>query len=77
MDEATALKVKELETSKASLIGHYLELQDQADELNGKIFHLCCEIETLNSQIAVLKNGFPVNGTAAPSPVDVPKPATA
>lgn len=71
MDDATAQKVKDLEASKARMIGHYLELQDRADELNGRIYRLCCDIETLNRQIALLHaQAPPQNGKAA-----VPPPA--
>ena len=67
MDEATSKRVEEIEASKARLIDEYIKLQDQADELNGRIFNLCCEIEALNRQIAFLHAHAPKNGKAAAS----------
>jgi len=49
MDEKDRLEV--LEQEKERMIRRYLELQDQADELNGVIYRLCCDIEVLNLRI--------------------------
>lgn len=73
MDDVQAQKVRELEASKARMISTYLELQDQADELNGRIYNLCCEIEIVNQQIAQIRKAAP--GPATPvRPMTSPPP---
>ena len=49
--EEEAVKVRELEAQKLALIERYMKMQDEADEMNERIYHLCCEIETLNLSI--------------------------
>jgi hypothetical protein len=44
-------KVLELEHEKEALIHRYMEMQDQADDLNGQIYQVCCSIEVLNRRI--------------------------
>ena len=44
-------KVRELEAAKARMIERYLKMQDEADEINGRIYQVCCEIEAMNLQI--------------------------
>jgi len=53
--EEESNKVKELEAQKLVLIGRYMKLQDEADEMNERIYHLVCEIEALNLSINVAK----------------------
>jgi len=74
MDETQERLVKELEASKERLIHSYLELQDQADDLNGRIYHLCCEIETLNRRIAALRSQPPPPNGSLSAPAVVQKP---
>ena len=49
--EEEAVKVRELEAQKLALIERYMKMQDKADEMNERIYHLCCEIKTLNLSI--------------------------
>ncbi len=49
MDEKAQLEA--LEKEKERKIRDYLDLQDQADAVNEKIYRLCCDIETLNCRI--------------------------
>lgn len=76
MDDVQAQKVRELEASKARMISTYLELQDQADELNGRIYSLCCEIEILNQQIAQIRKAspgpIPLASPPPPGPAQIP-----
>lgn len=51
--EETDKKVKELEAQKLALIERYLKMQDEADEMNERIYHLCCDIEALNISIGL------------------------
>jgi len=51
--EEEATKVRELEAQKLALIEKYMKMQDEADEMNERIYHLCCEIETLNISIGL------------------------
>ncbi len=44
-------KVLELEHEKEALIRRYMQMQDQADDLNGQIYQVCCSIEVLNRRI--------------------------
>lgn len=53
--EEESSKVKELEAQKLVLIGKYMKLQDEADEMNERIYHIVCEIEALNLSIGVAK----------------------
>lgn len=73
MDEAQARQVKELESSKERLIRDYLELQDQADDLNGRIYNLCCEIESLNRQIDQLREKTQTEAPSAPPATQTPR----
>jgi hypothetical protein len=75
-------KVKELEARKLALIEKYMKMQDEADEMNERIYHVCCEIEALNLNITKAKeeeakrqaalhppvNGKAHGGTHPPSP---------
>ena len=74
MDEKQA-RLEAMEIEKEKNIRHYMELQDQADEMNERIYHVCCDVETLNVQIsalkeeikkAALKGAKPSNGILAP-----------
>lgn len=49
-------KVKALQAEKTRLIEHYLRMQDEADELNGRIYQLCCEIEAMNAKITIAEH---------------------
>ena len=44
-----------LERDKARMIQHYLNLQDEADAVNERIYNLCCEIEAMNLRIKETK----------------------
>ena len=55
MSNDTLEKVKTLEAEKVQMINRYLALQDEADEMNGRIYDLCCEIEALNKKIVIAK----------------------
>lgn len=55
METQQGSKVKELEAQKLVLIERYMKMQDEADELNERIYNLCCEIETLNLSITKAK----------------------
>lgn len=67
-------KLKSLEADKERMIREYMTLQDQADDLNGRIYKVCCGVETLNAQIEALKEEIrvaalkppPKNGAAHP-----------
>jgi hypothetical protein len=48
-------KVKELEAQKLALIERYMKMQDEADDLNERIYNICCEIEALNIGITKAK----------------------
>ena len=50
-----AAKVKELESRKLALIEKYMKMQDEADEMNERIYLTCCEIEALNLSITKAK----------------------
>ncbi len=49
MDEKAQLEA--LEKEKERKIRDYMDLQDQADAVNERIYRLCCDIETLNCRI--------------------------
>jgi len=51
--EEESKKVKELEAQKLVLIGKYMKLQDEVDEMNERIYRVVCDIETLNLSIGV------------------------
>jgi len=55
MEMEEASKVKELEARKLVLIQKYMKLQDEADDVNERIYHMVCEIEALNLSINVAK----------------------
>lgn len=64
-------ELQALEKQKERMIHQYLALQDKADAVNEEIFHLCCEIETMNARITILQaeikraalaKGAPANG---------------
>ena len=44
-------QLKVLEARKLALIEKYMKMQDEADELNEKIYQTCCEVEALNLAI--------------------------
>lgn len=48
-------RLEALEREKAEMIGRYMKLQDQADQLNEAIYKTCCEVETLNARVDALK----------------------
>jgi hypothetical protein len=48
-------KVKELEALKLALIEKYMKMQDEADEINERIYHICIDIEALNLKITQAK----------------------
>jgi predicted nuclease with TOPRIM domain len=48
-------RIKELEAQKLALIEKYMKMQDEADEMNERIYHVCCEIEALNLNITKAK----------------------
>jgi TolA-binding protein len=50
-----ANKVKELEARKLALIEKYMKMQDAADQMNERIYQVCCEIEALNLTITKAK----------------------
>ncbi len=52
--DATA-QLEALEREKERMVHRYLELQDQADELNEAIYRVCCDIEILNCKINRIK----------------------
>ena len=54
MDEKQA-RLEAMELEKERKIRAYMELQDQADAMNEKIYRVCCDVETLNVQISALK----------------------
>ena len=55
METESETKVKELESRKLALIEKYMKMQDEADEMNEKIYLVCCEIEALNLSISKAK----------------------
>jgi len=70
-------KLVALEREKEAMIRQYMALQDEADSLNEKIYHVCCGVEGLNLQIEVLREEMrlaalkaavspPVNGKHLP-----------
>jgi predicted nucleic acid-binding Zn-ribbon protein len=67
-------QLQSLERDKERMIRQYLALQDQADAVNERIYHVCCDIEALNVRIAITQEvlrraalkASPVNGSAAP-----------
>ena len=50
-----ASKFKELEARKLALIEKYMKMQDEADDLNERIYQTCCEVEALNLTITKAK----------------------
>jgi len=48
-------KLKELEAQKLVLIEKYMKMQDEADDLNERIYHICIDIESLNLKITKAK----------------------
>jgi predicted nucleic acid-binding Zn-ribbon protein len=48
-------KVQELESEKEKLIRRYMSMQDEADDLNGRIYSLCCEIEAMNQRLVIAR----------------------
>jgi hypothetical protein len=55
VDTTHESKIKELEAQKLVLIEKYMKMQDEADEMNERIYHVCCEIEALNLNITKAK----------------------
>jgi len=49
-------RVLELEHEKEALIRRYMAMQDQADDLNGQIYEVCCSIEVLNRRIEQVRD---------------------
>ena len=87
--DAEAAKIKELEARKLALIETYMKMQDEADDLNERIYNICCEIEALNLNIskakeheekrkaAAAKSALhpPANGKTHPAPSPAPDQA--
>ena len=75
MDEKQA-RLEGMELEKEKKIRLYMELQDQADAMNEKIYKTCCDVETLNVQINALKEEIKKAALKAGRPTNaVPKPA--
>ena len=68
-------RVQALEREKERKIQSYLDLQDQADALNERIYQLCCTIEILNRQIEQAKEEEARKRAAAAARVPVPRAA--
>ncbi len=49
--EEEGAEVRRLEAEKLVLIEKYMKLQDEADDINERIYHLCIDIEALNLKI--------------------------
>lgn len=65
--EDESRKVKELEAQKLALIEKYMKMQDEADDLNERIYRICCEIEALNLTITKAKEEEAKKKAAAPA----------
>lgn len=53
--EEEGAEVRKLEAEKLVLIEKYMKLQDEADEMNERIYHVCIDIEALNLKITKAK----------------------
>ena len=49
--EEEGAEVKRLEAAKLILIEKYMKLQDEADAVNERIYHICIDIEAINLKI--------------------------
>lgn len=63
-------EVEALEKQKERMILQYLALQDKADAVNEEIYHLCCEIETVNARITILQAEIKKALAAKPAPTN-------
>ncbi len=45
-----------LEGEKERMIRRYMELQDKVDAVNEDIYRTCCDIETLNARISIVRD---------------------
>lgn len=66
MEDPLWRELEALEQEKGRLIQRYLELQDQADELNGRIYRLCCDIEVVNLRIRATRERLHPAGVPPP-----------
>ncbi len=53
--EEEGAEVRKLESEKLALIQMYMKMQDEADSLNERIYHICIDIEALNLKITKAK----------------------
>jgi len=53
--EEEGAEVRKLESQKLILIEKYMKMQDAADEMNERIYHICIDIEALNLKITKAK----------------------
>jgi hypothetical protein len=67
MDEKQA-RLESMELDKEQKIRAYMQLQDQADAMNEKIYRVCCDVETLNVQISALKEEIKKAGLKGAKP---------
>ena len=61
------------------MIKEYIDLQDRVDEMNSQIYDLCTEIESMNKEIAVMREAMKESGTPVPdkhNPREVVPPPT-
>lgn len=49
--EEEGAEVRKLESQKLVLIEMYMKMQDEADAMNERIYHICIDIEALNLKI--------------------------
>ena len=52
-------EVETLEKRKSALIARYIEMQENVDDWNEKIYQLTLEIEKLNAEISRARHGAP------------------
>ena len=67
MDEKQA-RLEAMELEKERKIRAYMDLQDQADEMNEKIYRVCCDVEAINAQISALKEEIKKAGLKGAKP---------
>jgi hypothetical protein len=67
MDEKQS-RLESMELEKEQKIRAYMQLQDQADAMNEKIYRVCCDVETLNVQISALKEEIKKAGLTGAKP---------
>ena len=72
-------KIKRLQSARDRMIKEYLALQDRVDEMNSQIYDLCTEIESMNKEIAVMREAMKESATPVPdkhNPREVVPPPT-